>query len=713
MSKASRRKKTVEDLEDRFLQALEADIMGEPAKAEPAAGEGSGQGSPVADSGTKFTVTVRPDNMAAILQRCPQTMVRAEELVAELNRLDIRHGIDRAAIMVAVEKMRAAGGLEREMVIAAGTPPEPAWDISYSFLEQMGTLGSDSCVWLVDGAPLFADIAGILAASSREELDRIRDVVVKAVAPGEVIVAARPRQNPREGKDIFGKPVAPPAIPLQFGENIAGDPATGEFRSKIYGYLHVEDCLLDVIAPLWFSPDQMEAFLVILPQVGSFVAPDYAEISSMLLHQHVKPRCIHSRLLEKVCESLRQRQQLPLTVRIAEGSKPQRGGDGKVIFHVDTTVRAGTLREDNSIDLRERNTVVAVAKGTTVAERIKATKGRAGMTLFGAEIEAADGVEAQLKIGKGIAVEEQADRFVYRADFDGNVTLKQGLLSLAKVINIAGDIDYASGNVTVKTDLAIGGSVKSGFTVRADGNVLISGMVEPGSTIEVTGNLTVQKGILGEETRVTVRGNLFAQFIQDAEVIAAGDVTVGSYVYNSTVRAGGVISVKRMSGSSGKVIGGVVIASRGIEVSTVGSATNRSTVVGLQPDAKNVAVLRRLDGQIRECTETILKMMRTLNLDSVDPLAVRARLDRIPEEKKAAFGRLLLNLSALIKQKNRFEQEKKELQEKIDNQLAKATVRVSKEFFQGNEVQIGSAKLVPPTDLGPSVFQLRDGRIVS
>lgn len=57
------------------------------------------------------------------------------------------------------------------------------------------------------------------------------------------------------------------------------------------------------------------------------------------------------------------------------GEPAKRGEDGRVDYSFDPEVRSGTLQEDGSIDLRERNSYIGVVAGQKVATIYPPTDG--------------------------------------------------------------------------------------------------------------------------------------------------------------------------------------------------------------------------------------------------------------------------------------------------------------------------------------------------
>jgi uncharacterized protein (DUF342 family) len=63
----------------------------------------------------------------------------------------------------------------------------------------------------------------------------------------------------------------------------------------------------------------------------------------------------------------------PSAVCVARATPPVHGSDGRIVYAVDLGLRAGKLLEDGSIDLRERNSTIAVTADQEVSLIVHAT----------------------------------------------------------------------------------------------------------------------------------------------------------------------------------------------------------------------------------------------------------------------------------------------------------------------------------------------------
>jgi uncharacterized protein (DUF342 family) len=101
------------------------------------------------------------------------------------------------------------------------------------------------------------------------------------------------------------------------------------------------------------------------------------------------------------------------------------------------------------------------------------------------------GKDMPMPLGKNV----YADGNRIRAAIAGQLQLVNNKLHVSPVIEIKGDVDLSTGNVEFVGNVVVRGSVQSGFTVKADGNVEIFGSVS-GGTVEGA-NIVIRMGIQG------------------------------------------------------------------------------------------------------------------------------------------------------------------------------------------------------------------------
>ncbi len=281
------------------------------------------------------------------------------------------------------------------------------------------------------------------------------------------------------------------------------------------------------------------------------------------------------------------------------------------------------------------------------------------------------------------------------------------------VMQIKGDVDYETGNLNVNSDLEIGGSVLPGFSVRAKGSVYINGAVENGATVVAGGELMVVKGIMGENTRVACMGDLQTGFIQDAEVLAKGNVVINSYLYNARLRAAGKVTVLKGQGRrSGRIVGGVCCASRAIRTCYAGSPSSSGTVLSIQPDPELGGRLKAVDSELEACTRKLSRISRTLPFDNFEPERVRAYIESVPAAQRQGVMRLLASFSKMIKQQKELRARREKLAERAEFALRHGVIRISHTIHQGCEIEFGKARLLVQNDHDAAAFIYKKGKIV-
>jgi uncharacterized protein (DUF342 family) len=109
-------------------------------------------------------------------------------------------------------------------------------------------------------------------------------------------------------------------------------------------------------------------------------------------------------------------------------------------------------------------------------------------------------------------------------------------------------------------------------------------------------NLEVEGGIIGKRQK-TVRtgGSLQARFLDNALVDAAGDVSVQHSVMRSMIRAKGAVQVM---GGKGCLIGGSVVADRGVVVNELGSRGAVKTLVEVGTNEEAMAAFARYEKEV-------------------------------------------------------------------------------------------------------------------
>ena len=538
-----------------------------------------------------------------------------------------------------------------------------------------------------------------------------RDLLARPVAPGEELarfVANETSDAPRNIFNEFQQPASPEQL-LKAGDHVELQGET--YTAKTFGYVLVLDGELSVLPAVWTSPDHIEAHYIYFPQEDQARNPDWEE-----LVQVFEIKDIRYGLREDDIQTLLNNPPAgdrSQSAFVACGLKPEPGEDSRIEYTFDPDKQAGELQEDGSIDLRERNEVVAVSEGQLLAKIFPASPGSSGVNLAGHSLEGTEGEKAKYSARENVKVEndeEGVPKFFFSA-VDGHVKVKENTISVHPVVYINGDIDYDLGNIDTGQDVHIGGSVKSGFSIKAGGSISIEGIIESSCNIYAEGDIIAAKGIVGD-TKIVALGDVETKFVQNSQLIARGDINIGSYLLNANVRTGGKLQIHSQGGArGGTIVGGEVFATKGIKTRRIGSESTGGTLVGIGADPQVSAQVHKLDKSLKFCQSNIVRIFRTLGIKDIDAADFREIIQKAPVGKRKAIMELLQKLKQLVKTREQSTKTRNQLERKITELVDKAEIYVTDKAFADARVSIGNDTLTLDQDLENVVFSTGPGGI--
>ena len=377
-------------------------------------------------------------------------------------------------------------------------------------------------------------------------------------------------------------------------------------------------------------------------------------------------------------------------------------------YAFDPEKRAGKVLEDGTIDFRDRNLNIGVAKDQELGTIIPAEKGTPGVNLKGEQLPAKDGEEKSFSAGQNVRL--QGDKFV--ADIDGAVAVAGDGVEVQPVMSISGDVGYDTGNIDLPMNVEISGSVQSGFSVKAAGSVVVGGTVENGASVVAEGDIVVAKGIFGEDARVFAKENVETKFIQNSTVRALGDVIVGAYIINGIVNADGEIVVQEGGGpGAGTIVGGEVTATVGIHAKSLGSADTDRTIAEIGPTLEQATELERVESTLDECKEEIPSLMRTIGLTRPDVTALKEHLDQMPRRRMNEVADDAKKLTEFFREQKKSESELEKLEKAILETVSKGQITATGTVFADVQIGFGAESSLVDADVAGAEFHLADGHI--
>jgi len=222
-------------------------------------------------------------------------------------------------------------------------------------------------------------------------------------------------------------------------------------------------------------------------------------------------------------------------------------------FHLARSISERSLHEASTDNLTK------VTKGQELASWQDALKGRNGMDVYGRDLKRPELPLLSLEDVVGEGVEVRRDRQGCQVLVAGRAGYVQqqldGRIRVIQAVEIAGDIGSESEPVDTDDVVVVRGSVLPGARISSSNDVVIMGdlqdaNIEAGGSLEVHGDINPGDGAVtvggtisvdGAVRRKVVGGNVkISGTVENCELVATGDISIGRVVGGSTIAGGDV-----------------------------------------------------------------------------------------------------------------------------------------------------------------------------
>ncbi len=367
---------------------------------------------------------------------------------------------------------------------------------------------------------------------------------------------------------------------------------------------------------------------------------------------------------------------------IAEGTPARAGKDASIEYFFKTKVdMKPKTNEDGSVDFHDLDIVSAVEKGQLLARLTQADPGDPGTDVFGNKVNPPKVNVLKLQFGKNITLsEDQTEIF---SEVTGHAMLTGDRVFVSDVYEVAADVDNSTGDIDYPGSVHVQGNVKSGFSVKATGDVVIDGVVE-GATVIAGGQIVVRAGIHGMgKGLLSADSNVLCKFIENATVKSETGYVTSDTIIHSHVEAHTEV---RVSGRKGNITGGSVRAGQLIEANYLGTEMGAHTEleVGSDPVAlKKNAELLKEEKQLSEEIEKIKPILATFSQKLQSGVA-------LDEKKKHYVTTLAQQLKTLQTRYKEVVDELRALSAYV-SQTGRSKIIVHRTAYPGVTIKIGSA----------------------
>ncbi|MCF6286132.1 MAG: FapA family protein, partial [Candidatus Hydrogenedentes bacterium] len=337
-----------------------------------------------------------------------------------------------------------------------------------------------------------------------------------------------------------------------------------------------------------------------------------------------------------------------------------------------------------------------VEKDQLLAEIVPSAPGQNGQDVFGRMVPAREPRPAPIREGKNTRFETAGQR--YFAETSGQVRYLDDVLFVDDVFRVKGDAGLRTGNIDHPGALIIERDIQSDMVVKASGDIDIGENIED-AIVESGGNITVHGGISCKERGVIkVAGNLHARFIRNTDIDAGGDIYVDGELNQCNIRTRGAVIVKQ-----GRIVGGSIIALKGVETQDLGSEACIPGNVTVGKDYTMEATVAKMKSEVESARELVLKLR-----DTIAPL--RAKRDSLTPRMQQQLAQLTEELK---KREATYDQQDKSLKSifTATKRAAVPHIYVHGTVYPDNLIQVrAQVKKIKETVAGPLRFSLRKGK---
>jgi len=390
---------------------------------------------------------------------------------------------------------------------------------------------------------------------------------------------------------------------------------------------------------------------------------------------------------------------------VAEGIKPQDGADAKIVYNFETDRSKVKLKESASgkVDFKDLNLVQNVVEGQPLAQKVMAERGKGGKTVTGKYLEAKNGHDVPIPMGKNTRLAE--DGLTIIAETNGQVLILNNKINVEPVLNIEGDVSLKTGNIMFLGTVFISGSVDDGFSVKASGNIEVKGTVGR-SELDAEGDIVVSQGITGKGDGFIRSGkSIWSKFIENTRVEAGEFVIVTDGIINSQVSANRKILCQ---GKRAAIIGGNLSASEEIHAKTLGSIGGGSETilnVGFDPRSKERLDALTLNKQKAE------KELEDIQLNFNTLSAMKKQKKDFSEEKEASLKKYGERQYILQTEIEECDIEIKQIQDYLNTLKTRGRVSASVKVYAGVKIIIRDISEEVRSDCKATTFYLENGLV--
>jgi uncharacterized protein (DUF342 family) len=354
--------------------------------------------------------------------------------------------------------------------------------------------------------------------------------------------------------------------------------------------------------------------------------------------------------------------------------------------YLDRNTSASEL-ESAVLDIRGLQQRSLVSTGDLIAEVRFKEEAKAGFDVYGEIIYPNPPAEIDVQVGEGI---QRKDGGRYYATYVGVPTIEKNCISLSKILIHKGDVNLRSGDIVFDGPVEITGSVDTGASIVATGDITIIGSVR-GGKVKAGGSISVTGGVVtGTTGYLEAKASIAAEFIENSRVHCGGTLRARKSILNCEIICGENVEI--LDQTEGILAGGSVSCKQDVMAANIGFKRGALTTLRVGVDwkiEKTVKIQTNRLKNVTDCQERDRLELREIVSKN------RAQMTKKHDDKKKILQERLTQARTIMGK----------LQQKLDFYKAKLSfnmtsiVLVEGIMFNNVEVHIGGGKVSPPNDL--------------
>lgn len=350
------------------------------------------------------------------------------------------------------------------------------------------------------------------------------------------------------------------------------------------------------------TPDHMQGFLSVTILPGGGVSEE--DLRTFLMEAEVHYGIMDDALagIVEKCDNGENVE----NVLFAEGREKVDGVDGFIRWIKKPSgmqdIALEKTSDDAVINYKEIMAVENVKQGDLVAEYEPPVEGQGGEDIFGRINPPKDSKDFIFNVGDTVTLSKDTNQIF--ANTYGHVSFEKKTINVSQVYYVRGNVDLRVGNIRFVGRVDISGDILDDFEVTAEKGISVGGTAES-CLMQSESDIVIKGGVTGKDKgKIEAKGNIYARFLNEVEVISGEDVIVDNEIVNSKVFALGRVIMPR-----GSIVNSEVVALKGIIANDVGSDLGVKTMVTAGLDYHFAAKLYEINHDLMKLVERQRIMM--------------------------------------------------------------------------------------------------------